>query len=165
MLLVVSPKNLFLGYFCFKYMLTTCQMHLLLDPVLFADDTNLLFNHKDIKHLLTVVNNELVNIKNWFTANKLSLNVEKILIFFFHKPSKKDNISLRLPKLPISNCEIQREECIKFYGLLLDQHLTSKEHIKLIVNKIAKNIDMLYKVRPYLDKRTLLCLYYSSIHS
>ena len=64
-------------------------MHLLLDPVLFADDTNLLFNHKDIKHLLTVVNNELVNIKNWFTANKLSLNVEKILIFFSISQVKK----------------------------------------------------------------------------
>ena len=43
------------------------------DPIMFADDTNLLFNHKDIEHLFTVVNNELVNTKDWFTANKLSL--------------------------------------------------------------------------------------------
>ena len=49
----------------------------LLDAILFADDTNLFFNHKDIKHLFTVVNNKVVNIKVWFTANKLSLNVEK----------------------------------------------------------------------------------------
>ena len=49
----------------------------LLDPIMFADNTNLFFNHKDIKHLVTVVNNEVVNIKDWFTANKLSLNVEK----------------------------------------------------------------------------------------
>ena len=40
----------------------------LLDPIMLADDTNLFFNQKD-KHLLTVVNNELVNIKDWFTAN------------------------------------------------------------------------------------------------
>ena len=45
----------------------------LLDPIMFSDDTNLFFNHKDIKHLFTVVNNELVSIKYWFTANKLSL--------------------------------------------------------------------------------------------
>ena len=31
----------------------------------------------DIKHLFAIVNNNLVNIKDWFTANKLSLNVEK----------------------------------------------------------------------------------------
>ena len=35
----------------------------LLDPVMFADDTNHFFNNKDMKHLFTVVNNELVNIK------------------------------------------------------------------------------------------------------
>ena len=49
----------------------------LLDPIMFVDDTNLFFNHKDIKHLFTVVNTKLVNIKVWFTANKLSLNMEK----------------------------------------------------------------------------------------
>ena len=81
----------------------------LLDPIMFADDTNLFFNHKDIKHLFTVENNELVNIKDWFTANKLSLNVEKTKYSFFHKPSKKDDIPLRLPKLIINNYEIQRE--------------------------------------------------------
>ena len=132
---------------------------------MFADDTNLFFNHKDMKHLFTVVNNELVNIKDWFTANKLSVNVEKTKYSFFHKPSKKDDIPFRLPKLIINNYEIQREEFIKFFGVLLDQHLTWKEHIKLTENEIAKNIGMLYKSRPYLDKRALLCLYYSYIHS
>ena len=80
---------------------------------MFADDTNLFFNLKDIKHLFTVVNNELVNIKDWFTANKLSLNVEKAKYSFFHKPSKKYEIPLRLPKLTINNYEIQRKESIK----------------------------------------------------
>ena len=32
-------------------------------------------------------------------------------------------------------------------------------------NEIAKNIGILYKARPYLDKIALLCLYYSYIHS
>ena len=73
----------------------------LLDPIMFADDTNLFFNHKNIKHLFTVVNNKLVNIKDWFTANKLSLNLEKTKYSFFHKPSKKGDIPLRLPKLII----------------------------------------------------------------
>ena len=72
---------------------------------------------------------------------------------------------LCLPKLIINNYEIKREESIKFLGVLLDQHFTWKEHIKLGENKIAKSIGILYKARPYLDKRALLCLYYSYIHS
>ena len=132
---------------------------------MFADHTNLFFNHKGIKHFFTVVNNELVNIKDWFTANKLSLNVEKTKYSFFRRPSKKDDTPLCLPKLIINNYEIQRKECIKFLGFLLDQHLTWKEYINLTENKIAKNIGILYKARPYLDKKALLCLYYSYIHS
>ena len=132
---------------------------------MFADDTNLFFNHKNIKHLFTVVNNELVNIKAWFTANKLCLNVEKAKYSLFRKSHKKDDIPLGPPQLIINNYEIQKEESIKFLGVLLDQHLTWKEHIKLTENKIAKNIGILYKARPYLDKRALLCLYYSYIHS
>ena len=65
----------------------------------------------------------LVNIKEWFTANKLSLNVEKTKYSFFHKLSKKDDIPIRLPKLIIIT-EIQREESIKFLEVLLNQRLT-----------------------------------------
>ena len=31
-----------------------------LDPIMFADDTNLFFNHKDIKHLFTDADNKLL---------------------------------------------------------------------------------------------------------
>ena len=110
---------------------------------MFADYTNLFFNHKDIGHLFKVVNNELVNIKDCFNANKLSLN-------------KKEDIPLHLLKLIINNYQRQSEECIKFIRILLDQHLTWKEHIKLTENKIVKNIGKLYKEIPYLDKRTFL---------
>ena len=43
-------------------------------------------------------------------------------------------------------------------------YLTWKEHLKLTENKIAKNISIFCKARPYFDKRALLCLYYSYIH-
>ena len=135
------PQGSILGPFLFLvYVNDLPNASRLLDPIMFGDDTNLFFNHKGIKHLFTVVNNGLVNIKDWFTANKLSLNVEKTKYSFFHKPSKKDDIPLRLPKLIINNYEIKIEESINFLGVLLDQHLTWKEHIKLTENKIAKNI-------------------------
>ena len=79
--------------------------------------------------------------------------MEKTKYSFFHKPTKKGDIPPRLPKLTINNHEIQRKESIKFLGVSLDQTLTWKEHIKLTEYKIAKNIAILYKTRPYLDKK------------
>ena len=43
-----------------------------------------------------------------------------------------------------------------FLGVLLEEHLTRKEYMKPTENKTAKNIGILYKARPQLDKRALL---------
>ena len=62
-----------------------------LDPIMFADDTNLFFTHKDIRYLFQIVNQELENINQWFVSNKLSLNIRKktTKYSFFYKTSQK----------------------------------------------------------------------------
>ena len=46
----------------------------LLELILFADDTTLLFSHPDIASQNDIINIELQEICNWFQANKLSVN-------------------------------------------------------------------------------------------
>lgn len=94
----------------------------LLDPVMFADDTNLFYTHRNIHCPFSDVNKEMTNIKEWFASNKLSLNVKKAKYSFFHKRSKKDNISLQLPNLTINNHKINQEKSIKFLGVLSDEN-------------------------------------------
>ena len=50
----------------------------LLDPIMFADDTNLFFNHKDSKHLFTVVNKERDSIQA--VPFEINLRKEKGLV-------------------------------------------------------------------------------------
>ena len=99
-----------------------------LDPIMLADDTNLLYTHSNIQKLFSTMNEKLASINQWFTSNKLSLNAKKTKYSFFHKPRKIDDIPLMLPKLTISNV-IERQEFIKFLGVLLDENLNWKEHI------------------------------------
>ena len=87
---------------------------------MFADDTNLFFSHSDINIFFEKINKELTNVSNWFNAKKLSLNVKKINLSFFHKSSKNDNIPLRLPNLNINEFTIERESSIKFLGVWID---------------------------------------------
>ena len=61
----------------------------LLDPIMFADDTNLFFLYHDIQTLFDTVNNELSKIRQWFIANRLSLNAKKLNIHFFIKNQLK----------------------------------------------------------------------------
>ena len=79
-----------------------------LDPIMFADDTNPFYTHSNIKKLFSTLNEELASINQWFTSNKLSLNPKKKKHSCFHKPSKKDDIPVMLPKLTINNHVIER---------------------------------------------------------
>ena len=46
--------------------------------LMFAEfDTNIFLKHKDVNQAKLIVNNELVKVQDWFTANKLVLNVSK----------------------------------------------------------------------------------------
>ena len=132
---------------------------------MFADDTNLFYEHNDLKTLFSLVNQELQKINEWFEANKLSLNVEKTKYSLFHKPSRRDDLPLLLPKLLIKKHKVERVESIKFLGVLLDENLSWKDHIKYIENKVAKNIGLLYRAKLFLDKNSLLTLFYSYIHT
>ena len=68
-----------------------------------------------------------------------------------------------LPNLTISNHVIESQEYIKFLEVLLDENLNQKEYNEYRENKMAKNLGQLYKTRPFLDRNTLLALYYSCI--
>ena len=86
---------------------------------MFADDTNLFSSHRNI----------------WFKANKLSLNEGNTKYTFFHKFLQKDNIPLKHPMLAITGKVIERTTSIKFIGILLDEHLSQKNHFQ--VQKIS----------------------------
>ena len=107
----------------------------------------------------------MIKINEWFSASKLSLNVGKTKFLLFHKTGKKYSIPSHLPKLKINNHNIERVNTMKFIGVLLDYNLSWKKGIKYLENKIAKNIELMYRAKPFLDKESLLGLYYSYIHS
>ena len=136
----------------------------ILDPIMFADDTNLFYSHSNIKTLFKTVNEELQKLSSWFQANRLSLNIIKTKYTFFHRLSQNDNIPLVLPGLSINGTDIKRESSIKFLGVLLDENLTWKNHIHAIENKISKNIGILFKAKFILNQKCLKSIYFSFIH-
>ena len=137
----------------------------LLNFILFADDTNIFLSHKNINTLYKTLNKELKKVEEWFRTNKLSLNTNKTKYTIFFKPSKRDDLPLKLPKLEINNAIIKNERSIKFLGILLDENLNWKKHIGVIENKISKNLGILKKAKPYLNLTSLKHMYFALIHS
>ena len=115
----------------------------ILNPVMFAGDINLFYSHKCIESIFDMMHKELKHIYERFRANKLSLNASKTRYTFFHTPQIADDIPLQLQPLWINNILIKREYSIKFLGVILDENLSWKSHIKL--QKLAKNVGIIYK--------------------
>ena len=120
---------------------------------------------ENIKTLFQTANIELEKIATWFQANKLSSNESKTKFTLFHKSWDKDNLLLKLPILKINNFEIKRTTSIKFLGIMVDENLPWNEHIHILENTFSKNIGLLYRAKPYLDKNTMVTLYFSFFHS
>ena len=128
---------------------------------MFADDTNLFCSGKNIQELESTVNAELARVQEWLTLNQLTLNIKKsnFIIFKSHKKQLIRQMNLRL-----SGNELQRVEESKFLGIIIDQHLTWKNHIDYITKKIIRTTGLLCRIRFYVNQTHLKMLYNSLIY-
>ena len=50
----------------------------------------------------------------------------------FHKNPARDMLPLKMPELKIGNSIIKRKSSVKFLGVMLDENISWKDHIKTI---------------------------------
>ena len=74
------------------YINDLCNVSKVLDFILFADDTNIFFSHKDPIFLMELVNTELQKLSCWFQANKLSINVKKSNYIIFKTSQNRQKL-------------------------------------------------------------------------
>ena len=104
---------------------------------LFADDTNILYSHKNLKSLENVMKYfQLYNVFQWLKSNKLTLNQNKSNCVIF-RPYQK-----RLPFAP-KICILDHQTNTLTY---LECKLSWKNHVDPIALKIRKTIGLLSKL-------------------
>ena len=114
-----------------------------LSTILFADDTNKFCSGKDMHEFETTVNSELAQVQEWLTLNQLTLNIKKTNFIIFKSNKKRLRRDLRL----LNGTVLQRVEDSKFLGIVIDQHLTWKNHIDYITKKILRITGLLCRIR------------------
>ena len=122
--------------------------------ILFADDSSILYTHKNPITLLNTINNELVCLNEWIFANKLSLNIQKTHYMLFSNSLHNLPGQILLNQIPIT-----RVNSIKFLGLHIDDHLTWNTHLTHLNKLISRNAGVIYRLKSIFPRRILLMLY------
>ena len=113
------------------------------------------------KKLDTVINKELRKLDTWLIVNRLSLNIDKTNFLIFHPYNKP--LELRIT-LKIHKKAISESDYIKYLGIMVDSTLTWNIHIDKISKTISRATGLLYKIRPFVNNKTLKMLYYSLVY-
>ena len=70
------------------------------------------------------------------------------------------NISIK-----INGCRLEPSDHVKYLGIFLDKNLNWDYQISQLSNKLCRANGVLYKLRKYVPKETLLSAYYSIFYS
>ena len=134
----------------------------LLSFLLFADDTNLFYSHKNLEILHQTANHELCKVANWLEANKRSLNVSKTQFIILKAKSKKKPHKF---EIQINKQIIEHVNSTKSLGLIINKELSWKQHIKQVETKISKMTGtcIMIRARHYISYILFIMLW--SIHT
>jgi AraC-like DNA-binding protein len=130
--------------------------------IIYADDTNIIFTHKDKAKLLENINKEISHIANWFNCNKLSINTDKTNFMLFKDNNMNECSALAVK---INGCTINRTNKVKFLGVEIQSDLSWNAHCNTKANKMSQSLAVLSKVKHLLPKSAMLSIYHSLIES
>ena len=126
--------------------------------ILFADDTNNIYEGQTYDELMTTIQEDLIDISNWFKTNKLALNETKTKFIVFHTQSNKPPDTF---KITLNNVDLERVANTKFLGVMIQENLRWKTHIDYVCNRVSRATAVLARLKYYLPKHALLLIYNS----
>ena len=128
----------------------TCNLYL------YADDSALAVNGKNILEIESCLNKNINNISSWLQENRLSLHLGKTECILFGTRGKLK----QQPDLNIvcNGIKINNTTSVKYLGAILDCYLSGIPMYENTLKKINNSIKFLYRKRSFLcaDTRKLL---------
>ncbi len=130
-------------------------------PFIYADDTALIASGKTPSEISSKLNNDAVNVGNWFNKNQLSCNVKKTKAQLFCNSryrAKDEPLNINM-----SGQHVEDVNCFKYLGVHLDSHLTFVPHAQKVAAKVKACTSTLWRCRSFIPQSLAHSLYSSLI--
>ena len=118
-----------------------------------------------MSELTLTANTQLENVNKWLFANKLSLSINKTnyTSIIFQTPRCKQ--STKQLNIILNNDALQRVCDTKFLDVVIHEHLSWKPYMEYLLKNISFSIYCIKEIKSFLDRKTLLLLYYTLVKS
>ena len=152
------PQGSTLRPLLFSLYINDMPLHTNFHVNLFADDTVLIMKNKNINQLQQQVNRELGIIDEWMKCN----NAKTSYIVYTPKCNSiiSENFCIKL-----GNHDIPFMDVLKYLGVVIDKQLNWNAHIDYTVKKLSYAARIFPIIRHYVNKHTLIKLYFSFTYS
>ena len=153
------PQGSILGPLLFLLYVNDMSQAVHCDLLLYADDSCLLYQHKDVNQIEKQLTKDFSNICDWVVDNKLSIHfgddkTKSILFGSKRKLKKLEKLNFRYQDI-----NIKQHSKVTYLGCTLDESLSGESMAVRVINKANSPLKFLYRknrfLTPYL--RRLLC--------
>ena len=153
------PQGSILGHLLFLIYVNDSPVAVKCDLFLYADDTCLVFQNKNVKYIEKQLNEDFANMCDWFADNKLSIHFgedKTKSILFASKPKIR-----QLQKLEIiyNNIRIKQHSRVTYLGCILEETMSGESMANKVISKVNARLKFLHRKNKYLtpNLRRLLC--------
>ena len=145
------PQGSILGPLLFLIYVNDMSQAVECDLYLYADDSCLLFQHKNVTEIKKQLTKDFSNICDWFVDNKLSIHFgeDKTKSILF---SSKRNLKL-VEELDIryKDIKIKQYKHVNYLGCMLDESMSGETMALRVIEKINSRLKFLYRKNRFLD--------------
>ena len=123
----------------------------------YADDTQILVTAKSTKELKHRIEETIATAQKWFTDNSLKINPTKTEVIIFGNKGRDQTINITVEENGTKQ-EIQNQKKIKILGVIIDEGLSWRQHIKQVksqASRAIRNLARTSSILPVESKKTL----------
>ena len=127
--------------------------------LLYADDSCLIYQHKNVKEIEQQLKEDFGNLCDWFIDNKLSIHMgedkTKVILFASKYKSNDNNIL----DISYKGNKVKQYSSMSYLGCILDESMSGDMMALQVIKKINDRLKFLYRKKDILSLRLrrLLC--------
>ena len=150
------PQGSILGLLLFFIYINNISQAADSELLLYADDTCLVFQHRNIKTIEEHLNRDFSTLVDWFVDNRQSIHFGEESILFSPKHRSKSTGQI---DISYKDIKIKQYSKVTYLGCVLDKCLTGESMAMQVCTKVTSKLKFLYRKNRFLSKdlRRLLC--------